>query len=102
MAFVSLNNIYAVVYVISFDTVENLDFLALLFCLGGGVHGVRKRLHHPVVGYCDCLMPPFGGAQNQRLGIADGIHCGHFGMRMQLNPLGFCGILFYIGGDSRY
>ena len=69
-----------VVDVIGLDAVKDLDFLPLLFELGGRIHGFREGLNYTVIGNGDCLVSPIGGARDERLGIGNRVHSGHFGM----------------------
>ena len=76
-----------VVDAVGLDAVEHLDVAPVLFQAGLGLHGLRKGLHHAVIG--DGQGPvPHGGRQLQRLArVTQAVHAGHIGVQVQLHPL---------------
>ena len=78
-----------IVLIVCLHPVEHLD----LFSPAGGVIGVREGLHHPMIGDGDCRMAPFNGPLHHRLGVAQRVHGGHFGVQVKLHPLVRRGVL---------
>ena len=65
-----------VILVIRLHAVEDLD----LFPPARGVVGVGEGLQYPVVGDGDGGVAPLDGPLHHRLGVAQAVHHGHFGM----------------------